>query len=128
MLILVGGWLLYNMVMGFAIHQYELAIDIHTCPLYPEAPSNLPPHPILLGYYWILYWPALLFFNNSLLIRAHCISLQNENMGLKCSKGSFRLHHLISEKNIVIRSWKYSLWTIQWHCLTFIFCIYFMHY
>ena len=79
------------MVMVFATHQYESAIDIHMCPLYPEAPSNFLPHPIPPGCYLILYWPALLFFKNSLLIRAHCISLQNESMGLKCSKGSFRL-------------------------------------
>ena len=79
------------MVMVFATHQYESAIDIHMCPLYPEAPSNCLPHPIPPGCYLILYWPALLFFKNSLLIRAHCISLQNESMGLKCSKGSFRL-------------------------------------
>ena len=79
------------MVMVFAINQYESAIDIHMCPLYPEVPSNLLPHPTSPGCYLILYWPALLFFKNSLLIRAHCISLKNESMGLKCSKGSFRL-------------------------------------
>ena len=27
--ILIGGYLLYNIVMVFVIHQYELAIGIH---------------------------------------------------------------------------------------------------
>ena len=41
--ILIGGYLLYNMVMVFVIHQYELAIGIHV-----SLPSwtPLPLHPI----------------------------------------------------------------------------------
>ena len=34
--------------MVFAIHQHELATDIHVSP-HPESPSRLPPHPIPLG-------------------------------------------------------------------------------
>ena len=33
----------------FAIHQRESATSIPVVPLPPEAPSHLPPHPVLLG-------------------------------------------------------------------------------
>ena len=41
--ILIGGELLYNTVMVFAIHQHESAIGIHVCPC-PE-PLSSPPSP-----------------------------------------------------------------------------------
>ena len=40
--------IIYNIVIGFAIHQHELAIRIRVTP-HPESPSHLPPHPIPLG-------------------------------------------------------------------------------
>ena len=40
--------IIYNIVMGFAIHQHESAIHIRVPP-HPESPSHLPPHPIPLG-------------------------------------------------------------------------------
>ena len=43
--ILIGGLLLYHIVMIFAIHQYESVIGVQ-CPLHSESPSRLLPHPI----------------------------------------------------------------------------------
>ena len=41
-LTLTGRWLLYNIVVVFAVHQQE-----YMCfPSHPEPPSHLPPHPI----------------------------------------------------------------------------------
>ena len=40
--------IIYNIVMGIAIHQHESAICIRVPP-HPESPSHLPPHPIPLG-------------------------------------------------------------------------------
>ena len=44
--LLIGGWLLYNIVVVFAIHWHESATGAHVSP-YPELLSLLPPHPIL---------------------------------------------------------------------------------
>ena len=41
--ILIGGQLLYNTVMVFAIHQHESAVGVHVCPC-PE-PFRPPPSP-----------------------------------------------------------------------------------
>ena len=49
--ILIGGWLLHNIVVGFAKHQPG-----RTCVPHPEPPSHLPPHPIPQGH---LSAPAL---------------------------------------------------------------------
>ena len=49
--LLVGGYLLYNIVVVFAIHWYMADMYSHgcTCVPHPELPSHLPPHPIPLG-------------------------------------------------------------------------------
>ena len=43
--LLVGGWLLYNIVVVFAIHWHESAMDVHVSPsrspLLPPSPSHL---------------------------------------------------------------------------------------
>ena len=44
---LIGGYLLYNIVLVSAIHQHESAISIYIC-LLPLEPSLLP-HPTPLG-------------------------------------------------------------------------------
>ena len=45
--ILIGGLLLYNIVVVFAIHWHESAMGVHVSPCW--TPSHLPPHPIPLG-------------------------------------------------------------------------------
>ena len=42
--ILLGGQLLYNIVVVFAIHQHESAMGVHVSH-HPEPRSHLPPHP-----------------------------------------------------------------------------------
>ena len=37
--ILIGGLLLYHIVMIFAIHQYESVIGVQ-CPVHPESPPT----------------------------------------------------------------------------------------
>ena len=46
--ILIGGWLLYKIVVVFAIHRHESDTRAHVSP-HPEPHSNLPPHPIPLS-------------------------------------------------------------------------------
>ena len=46
--LLVGGYLLYSIVVGFAIHWHESAMDLHVIP-HPDPPSHLALHPIPLG-------------------------------------------------------------------------------
>ena len=43
-LLLIGGELLYNIVLISAMHQHESATSTHT-----HVPSRLPPHPTLLS-------------------------------------------------------------------------------
>ena len=38
----VGGWLLYNIVVGFAIHWHESAMDLHVFPILNPPPTSLP--------------------------------------------------------------------------------------
>ena len=45
--ILIGGKLLYYIVVVFAIHWHESTMGVHVS--HPETPSSLPPHPIPLG-------------------------------------------------------------------------------
>jgi len=45
--ILIGGELLYYIVVVFAIHWHESVMGVHVS--HSETPSYLPPHPILLG-------------------------------------------------------------------------------
>ena len=65
-----NGSIIYNIVMVFAIHQHELGTGIYTFP-YPEAPSHVPHHPILLScsralalgallHALNLHWPCIL--------------------------------------------------------------------
>ena len=44
---LTGGWLLYSIVVVFATHWHESAME--NMFLHPEPPFHLPPHPIPLG-------------------------------------------------------------------------------
>ena len=46
--ILLGGQLLYNIVVVFAVHQHESAMGVHVSH-HPEPRSHLPPHPIPLS-------------------------------------------------------------------------------
>ena len=46
--ILIGGKLLYNIVVVFAIYRHELAMGIHVSH-HAEPPSHLLPHPIPLS-------------------------------------------------------------------------------
>ena len=46
--ILIGGYLFYNIVVVFDIHQHESATGAHVS-RQPESPSHLPPHPSPLG-------------------------------------------------------------------------------
>ena len=49
--ILLGGQLLYNIVVVFAIHQHESAMGVGAhLSHHPEPLSHLPPHPKL----WVL--------------------------------------------------------------------------
>ena len=50
--------------MAFAIHQHELAIDIHVSP-HPEPTSHLPPHPNPPGCHRAPALGALLYASNS---------------------------------------------------------------
>ena len=45
---LIGGYLLYNIVVAFAIHWHESALGVHVSPG-PVRPSHLPAHPIPQG-------------------------------------------------------------------------------
>ena len=56
--------LLYNIVMVFAIHQYESAIGVHVS-THSEPPCHLPPHPISPGYHRALALGALHHTANS---------------------------------------------------------------
>ena len=47
--ILIGGSLLYNIVMVLATHQHELVTGIHVPPPPSWVPSHVSPHPIPLG-------------------------------------------------------------------------------
>ena len=40
--LLVGGWLLYNIVVVFAIHWHESAMDLHVFPISIPPPASLP--------------------------------------------------------------------------------------
>ena len=40
--ILIGGWLLYNIVVGFAIHSHESAMGVHVIPVLTLPPTSLP--------------------------------------------------------------------------------------
>ena len=39
--LLVGGWLLYNIVVVFVIHWHELAMDLHVLPIPIPPPTSL---------------------------------------------------------------------------------------
>ena len=39
--LLVGGWLLYNIVVGFVIHWHELAMDLHVFLILIPPPTSL---------------------------------------------------------------------------------------
>ena len=45
---LIGGWLLYIIVMDFAVHQYESSIGTRVSPS-SWTTLHLPPHPVPLG-------------------------------------------------------------------------------
>ena len=62
-LILIGGKLLYNMVMVFTIHQHESATSTQVSAP-PEPLSYLPPHPIPLGCSRTMALSALLHSSN----------------------------------------------------------------
>ena len=62
--ILIKGWLIYNIVMVFVLHQCESVIGIHVCP--PSwNPSNLPLHPIPPGCHRAQVLYALCHTSNS---------------------------------------------------------------
>ena len=61
--ILNGGWLLYNIVVVFAIHQHESALGVHVFP-HSKPRSHLPSHPIPLGCPRALALSALLHASN----------------------------------------------------------------
>ena len=48
LLFLIGGKLLYNIVVVFAIHWHESDMGVHVSH-HPEPPSHFPPHAIPLG-------------------------------------------------------------------------------
>ena len=60
--ILIGGLLLYNIVVVFAIHWHESAMGVHVSPSW--IPSYLPPHPIPLGCHSALALSALFHASN----------------------------------------------------------------
>ena len=47
-IILIGGYLLYNILVVFAIHWHESAMGVHVSPSWTPLP--LPPHPIPQGH------------------------------------------------------------------------------
>jgi len=94
--ILIGGSLLYNIVVFFAIHQHESATGTHVYP-HPECPSPLPRHPMPLGCPGALALSALL----------HASNLYWSSV-LHMVIYMFQCYSLKSSQN--------SLWTMSNHC------------
>ena len=71
--ILTGGYLLYSIVVVFAIHWHESAMGVHVSPV-PNPPSHLLPHPIqtALGFKTIASTPIGI---SSMLVCLECFIL-----------------------------------------------------
>ena len=75
--ILTGGYLLYSIVVVFAIHWHESAMGVHVSPV-PNPPSHLLPHPIqtALGFKTIASTPIGI---SSMLVCLECFILTSQN-------------------------------------------------
>ena len=52
--ILIGGLLLYNILVGFAIHWHESALGVHMSPILNLPPTSLPiPSPWVVPVHWL---------------------------------------------------------------------------